>query len=110
LKEIARNLALRLNSYQFFRDNPPSVNTFLFLFAISYFVVGADLCKEMAKEKDEIGFFTGIIENSVHSDSSSVYRLLETIPQVEIKLPAIVFTIHSSDFELFPPARSPPFA
>jgi len=102
------NLKSKVKSNTFIRDNPPSVNLFLILFVFSYFIVGADLCKEMAKEKNEIGFFTGIIENSVHSDNTLIHKFLETIPQESVKLPPLIFLIHSSDAENFPPARSPP--
>ena len=93
-----------------FADLTPNVKLFLILFTLSYFVVGADLCKEMAKEKDEIGFFTAIIEESIHVDNSSILILLETVPKVSESIPQVSYTIHSTDLELFPPARSPPSA
>jgi len=92
----------------FIYGNPRSVNIFLFLFVVSYFVVGADLCKEIAKEKDEIGFFIGVIEESLHVDSSLIIKLIDSVPQATEVLPPIVFSIHATDYELFPPGRSPP--
>jgi Cft2 family RNA processing exonuclease len=94
----------------FIGDNPVYVNVFLFLFTIAYFTVGIDLGKEIATEKDEIGFFTATLSNSVHVDNSEILNLLERIPPEDGILPPIVYVIHTSDVNLFPPARSPPTA
>ncbi|HEY3252161.1 MAG TPA: hypothetical protein VGK25_13710 [Ignavibacteria bacterium] len=91
-----------------FRDNPSSVNFLLVLFVVSYFIVGADLCKEMAKEKNEIGFITATLENSVHVDNTSILSLLEKVPPESGILPHVSFSIHTTDVGLFPPGRSPP--
>jgi len=92
----------------FVAGNTRTVNLFLFLFAVSYFIVGADLCKEMAKENDEIGFFTATLANSVHVDNSAILSLLERVPQQNEILPSITYYIHSTNLVLFPPGRSPP--
>jgi hypothetical protein len=92
----------------FIKENTPGVNALLFLFAVSYFIVGADLSKQMAAEKNEIGFFTATLENSVHADNSAVLSLFEKVPPESGIIPPISFIIQSNDVQLFPPGRSPP--
>lgn len=91
-------------------ENSPAVNKLLFLLLISYFIVGADLGKEIAKDRDEIGFITAVIEESIHTDNSDILSLLECAPKVSENIPIESYQLHYSDFELFPPARSPPSA
>ena len=108
MDEKVVNIIYYLRNIPIFKGNPLSVNVLLFLFISGYFIVGHDLSKEMAKEKNEIDFFLDSLENSVHTDTSDILILLETIPPGTYIVPAVSAKIYNSDLELFPPGRSPP--
>lgn len=108
MDEKVVNTIYFLRNLPLFKGNPLSVNILLFLLISGYFIVGHDLSKEMAKEKNEIGFFLEALENSVHVDTTDILKLIETIPPGFFIIPDITPKIHNSDTELFPPGRAPP--
>jgi hypothetical protein len=92
----------------FIQGNSLQVNILLFLLFSGYFIVGFDLAKEIAKQKNEIAFFTATLQNSVQSDISAILILLETVPPVTYLLPDAADEVKPNDVELFHPGRSPP--
>jgi hypothetical protein len=110
LRANNKNIFFKIKELPLFRGSKPSVNFLLYLLFASYFIVGHDLGKEMAAEKNEIGFFTATLENSISVDNSAVLKILELIPPETGIVQQVTFQIFSSDTELFPPGRSPPAA
>jgi hypothetical protein len=102
------NIYLYIKELPFIKGNSSSVNILIFLLVAAYFIVGHDLSKEMAKAKNEIGFFTSTLENSVHVDTTDILTLLEMIPPGMYIIPPTSPEIINSDVQLFPPGRSPP--
>lgn len=66
---IFKNITDRIKTCPVFSGNSPNVNAILILFFAAYFVVGADLSKEIARERGEFKFFQGILTESNTIDS-----------------------------------------
>lgn len=98
----------KLKSSTIFTENSSTVNSILFLFFISYFIVGADLSKEIARERGEFKFFAGILTQSNTVDTFSYLDFLIIDPPVigEIQLINIIPSV--SNVEELYRGRSPP--
>jgi len=73
------------------------VNSILLLLLISYFVVGADLSKEIARERGEFKFFTAILSESNTVDSFAYLDFMLIDPPVIGEIIHIHFTPQTSD-------------
>lgn len=98
----------KLKSSPVFAENSSSVNSILLLFFISYFIVGADLSKEIARERGEFKFFASILTQSNTVDTFSYLDFLITDPPVigEIQLINIISSV--SNVEELYRGRAPP--
>jgi hypothetical protein len=76
----ANNISGKIDSSPAIAQNSRSVNLILFLFLISYFIVGADLSKEIARERGEFKFFTAILTSSQTVDTFFYLDYLVTDP------------------------------
>lgn len=70
-----------------FEGNTFSVNMFLFLFIIFFAVAGFDLSSELAKEKKEIDFVLGNLEESCNIPQLSPKGLDEITRPFEAAIP-----------------------
>lgn len=99
---------VKLKTSSVFAENSSTVNSILLLFFISYFIVGADLSKEIARERGEFKFFAGILTQSNTVDIFSYLDFLITDPPVigELQLINIIPSVNNVE-ELYS-GRSPP--
>jgi hypothetical protein len=102
------NIANFLKNIPLFKGNPLSVNILIFLLIAGYFIVSHELVREMTDGKNELGYLTTTLKKSIKTDNSNILRLFETVPPFIRIILTISPRIQSSDFELFPPGRSPP--
>ena len=89
--------------------NSSNVNTILILLLVSYFVVGADLSKEMARERGEFKFFAGILTESNTVDTFAYLDFMNIDPPVIGEIKFIHFTPPISDVVEINRSRAPPF-
>ena len=103
-----KNIAGKLKSSPVFSENSPKVNTFLLLLLISYFVVGADLSKEIARERGEFKFFAAVLTESNTVDTFAYLDFMA------VDLPLIGEIVHTlfipptSDVVELHRSRAPP--
>lgn len=92
----------------FFRNNDLKANLIFVLGIVFFFVLAEDLGSEMAKEKDEISFYTATMTESVNSINFNTIEPLIFTPVLIAYL-----TIEKTDFSdlnncTFHSGRSPP--
>lgn len=108
MKDKVVNIQKLFKNIPFLKGNPLSVNVLLFLLVAGYFIVSHELVREMADGKNELGYLTSTLKKSIKSDNSNILKLLETVPPFIRIILSISPRIQFTDFELFPPGRSPP--
>ena len=109
LVKLCRNIAEKINSSPIVSGNSPNVNTILLLLFVSYFVVGADLSKEMARERGEFKFFSGILTESNTVDTFAYLDLMHIDPPVIGEIIFIDFSPPINDVVELNRSRAPPF-
>ncbi len=106
---LFRNISKSLSSSPLISWNSPNVNTILFLLLVSYFIVGADLSKEIASERGEFKFFAGILTESNTVDSFAYLDFMLIDPPVIGEVIYIHFGPPLSDVAETNRSRAPPF-
>ena len=100
------NIKRRIKSTPLFRENSGIVDTILILLFISFFVVGADLTKEMAK--GEFIFFACILTESQTADAAAIIDSLKIDPPVVGVINFVNFIPPKSDVSEIYRGRAPP--
>lgn len=80
--DFIKNITGKIKSSPLISGNSPKMNTLLLLLLISYFVVGADLSKEIARERGEFKFFTAILSGSNTVDTFAYLDFMLIDPPV----------------------------
>ncbi len=103
-----KNIIGKIKTSPFNSENSRTVNSILFLLFVSYFIVGADLSKEIARERGEFKFFAGILTNSNTVDTFAYLDFLTVNPPVvgEVRL---LHLITPGNYVIdFPKNKAPP--
>lgn len=100
------NIKRRIKSTPLFRENSGIVDTILILLFISFFVVGADLTKEMAK--GEFIFFACILTESQTADAAAIIDSLKIDPPIIGVINFVNFIPPKSDVSEIYRGRAPP--
>jgi hypothetical protein len=108
LLKSLKNIAGKFKSSPVFSENSPKVNTFLFLLIVSYFVVGADLSKEIARERGEFKFFAAILTQSNTVDTFSYLDYLLVDPPIIGEVINLLFIPPTGDITELHRSRAPP--
>jgi hypothetical protein len=108
LKKLTEDIPESIKKSKIIGDNSPSVNFLLFLIFISYFIVGADLCKEIAKERNEIEIINGTLEESIDLDIDSTLDFLKIDPPLIGESPEKELLFLFDFIYLIPKERAPP--
>jgi hypothetical protein len=103
-----KNITEKISSSPIISGNSPNVNTILLLLLVSYFIVGADLSKEMARERGEFKFFAGILTESNTVDSFAYLDFMLIDPPVVGEVIYIHFSPPLSDVAETNRSRAPP--
>jgi len=93
-----------------FEGNTFSVNIFLFLCITGFFIVGADLSSELAREKNEINFVLDNLEDSCNIPQLSPKGLDEISRPFEALIPDVNNFNYSHFFKTPDNDRGPPAA
>ena len=101
-----KNIKRRVKNSQYFIENSKTVDWILILLFVSFFVVGADLTKEMAK--GEFIFFACILTETQIIDTNAVYDFLKIDPPVEGVVSLVKFIPPKSDVSEIYRGRAPP--
>ncbi len=88
--------------------NSAGVNAFLFLFFASYFIVGVDLSKDLAKGGDEFNLFCEVLEDTNTVDVLSYLDHLKTDPPLIGETSVFMQFIEDNDLASIPHTRGPP--
>ncbi len=80
MTRIIKNISGRIKSSQYFIENSRPVDSILILLFLAFFIVGADLSKELAK--GEFVFFACILTETQTIDSFTIFDLLIFDPPV----------------------------
>jgi len=100
------NIKRKIKSSQFFIENSRTVDWILILLFVSFFVVGADLTKEMAK--GEFIFFACILTETQTVDTNAIYDFLKFDPPVVGVINIVKFIPPKSDVSELYRGRAPP--
>ena len=103
---LIKNISGRIKSSRFFNENSSAVDAILVLFFISFFVVGADLTKELAK--GEFVFFACILTETQTTDAAAILDSLKIDPPVIGVINIISFFPPKSDVSEIYRGRAPP--
>jgi len=101
-----KNIKRRIKNSQYFIENSKTVDWILILLFVSFFVVGADLTKEMAK--GEFVFFACILTETQILDTNAIYDFLKIDPPVVGVVNIIKFIPPKSDVSNLYRGRAPP--
>ncbi len=93
-----------------FEGNTFSINLFLFLGIIGFFIAGIDLSTELAKEKQEINFVLDNLEDGCNITQLSAKGLEEIIRPFETEIPFLDSYIIENEFLTSNDDRGPPAA
>ena len=93
-----------------FEGNTFSINLFLFLGIIGFFIAGIDLSTELAKEKDEVNFVLDNLEDGCNIPQLSPKGLDEITRPLEISIPEVNNFNYSHIFKTECNDRGPPTA
>jgi hypothetical protein len=93
-----------------FEGNTFSINVFLFLCVLGFFIVGIDLSSELAKEKDEINYVLDNLEDGCNIPQLSPKGLDEITRPLETSIPEINNFNYSHTFKTAHNDRGPPIA
>ncbi|HMQ99406.1 MAG TPA: hypothetical protein PKE39_10315 [Ignavibacteria bacterium] len=99
-------IKIRIKSTPLFRENSGTVDAILILLLVSFFVVGADLTKEMAK--GEFIFFACILTETQTADAAAILNSLKIDPPVIGVISIISFIPPKSDGSEIYRGRAPP--
>lgn len=108
LRRFDLNIAKKIKSTPLFRQNSRPVDWILILLFVSFFVVGADLTKEMAK--GEFVFFACILTETQTIDTFSIYDALKFDPPVIGVVSVLRFIPPKSDVSEIYLGRAPPLS
>lgn len=100
------NIKKRIKSTPLFFENSGIVDAILILLFVSFFVVGADLTKEMAK--GEFIFFACILTETQTADAAEIIDSLKIDPPVIGMINFINFVPSKSDVSEIYRGRAPP--
>jgi hypothetical protein len=103
-----KNIRRKIASIGMLSGNSTGVNSFLFLFFISYFIVGADISKDIAKDGKEFSDFTSVLEESNTVDILSYIDQLKTDPPLIGEASVFIQLIENNDQISLPHTRGPP--
>ena len=106
LVRFFKNTSNRIKSTPLFKHNSRPVDWILVLLFVSFFVVGADLTKEMAK--GEFVFFACILTETQTIDTFAVYDALKFDPPVLGVVSVLGFIPPKSDVSEIYRGRAPP--
>lgn len=109
LVKLYKNITGKISSSPIISGNSSNVNTILILLLVSYFVVGADLSKEMARERGEFKFFAGILTESNTVDTFAYLDFMLIDPPVIGEVFYIHFNPPISEVVELNRSRAPPF-
>lgn len=98
----------KIKTSPFISENSRTVNSILFLFIVSYFIVGADLSKEIARERGEFKFFAGILTQSNTVDTFAYLDFLTVDPPVIGEVGELLLITPRNDVIDFPKNKAPP--
>ena len=104
--KAAGNLARKIKSTPLFKGNSRTVDYILILLFVSFFVVGADLTKEMAK--GEFIFFACILTETQTIDFNEIIDSLKIDPPVIGLISILNFIPPKSDVSEIYRGRAPP--
>ncbi len=93
-----------------FEGNTFSVNIFLVLAIVGFFVAGIDLSTELAKEKQEINFVLDSLEDGCNVPQLSAKGLEDIFRPFEIEIPFLEAYITDNEFLTSNDDRGPPAA
>lgn len=100
------NIAKKIKSSPLFIQNSRAVDWILILLFVSFFLVGADLTKEMAK--GEFVFFACILTETQTLDTFSVFDALKFDPPIIGIVSVLRFIPPTSDVSEIYLGRAPP--
>lgn len=103
-----KNIGRKVFFIESLSGNASGVNAFLFLFFISYFIVGADLSKDMARDGSEFSDFCSVLEESNTIDVLSYLDHLKADPPLIGKASVFIQFIENNDQIALPHTRGPP--
>lgn len=103
---VIGNIRRKIKSTPLFVENSGLVDALLILLFISFFVVGADLTKEMAK--GEFVFFACILTETQTADAAAIIDSLKIDPPVIGVISIISFVPPKSDVSEIYRGRAPP--
>lgn len=101
-----KNTKGKIKNSQYFIENSRTVDWILILLFVSFFVVGADLTKEMAK--GEFVFFACILTETQILDTNAIYDFLKIDPPVVGVVNIVNFIPPKSDVSELYRGRAPP--
>jgi hypothetical protein len=93
-----------------FEGNTFSINLFLFLGILGFFIAGIDLSTELAKEKDEVNFVLDNLEDGCNIPQLSAKGLEDIFRPFEIEIPFLDTYIFEQEFLTSNDNRGPPAA
>ena len=105
---FVQNTAKKIKSTPLFIQNSRAVDLILVLLFVSFFTVGADLTKEMAK--GEFVFFACILTETQTIDSFSVFDALKFDPPVIGVVSVLSFVPPKNDVSEIYRGRAPPLS
>lgn len=108
MKRYIINTVKKIKSTPLFIQNSRAVDWILVLLFVSFFVVGADLTKEMAK--GEFVFFACILTETQTIDTFSVYDALKFNPPIIGVVSVLRFIPPKSDVSEIYLGRAPPIS
>lgn len=97
----------RIKRLPFFRDNDFRANFIFILFVLFYFVLFEDLGSEMAKDKDEIGVFLAICNETNNVNSITDTGIFDEI-SCENTIPLSDYIVINQFYCYIYSGRSPP--
>lgn len=106
LIKLIKNISGRIRSSRLFNGNSSAVDAILILLFISFFVVGADLTKELAK--GEFVFFACILTETQTVDTFVIFDSLFYNPPVIGVIAELNFIPPKSDVSELYRGRDPP--
>ena len=103
-----KNISEKIKSSPLISGNSPNVNAILLLLFAAYFIVGADLSKEIARERGEFKFFQGILTESNPIDSFEYLDFLIAAQPVIGEVGLVHFIPPKNDVTELYSGRAPP--
>lgn len=108
MKSLIIKYYRKIKSLPFFKYNDFKANLIFVLGIIFFFVIMEDLEKEFAKEKNEIGFFTSTLTESVDSITLGLLKITFVFPSVsDLTFIENIQYVSNQKYD-FPTGRSPP--